>query len=120
MTRTIIYVFAAIWLAFVLASVLAFTAPPQGDGFLRGFNRLEGFLTWQFAAFGAGMVGVTALRLTPAPHSRTLTLLGYGPITISALVALCVAGVVAWAAFSPSPAAPADALPPTTTPPPRS
>lgn len=113
--RVVVYLFAAVWLACVVLSLLAINAPPQGDSFLRGFNRIEGFLTWQFAALGAAIVAAIAVRLSRQPRSGPLKLLGYGPIVLSALLALIVAGIIAWAAFSPPPpVAPADVPGPAT------
>ena len=115
MTRCVVYRSAAGWLAVTIASVWALGAPPEGDGFLRGANRIEGFLTWQLASLGIGLIGAIALRLTQAPRGPVLRTLGYGPLIVSSLVALVIAGIVAWAAFSPlPPPAPTDATPPTT------
>ena len=117
MARAIVFVCALIWLGCVGAAILALGAPAEGDGFLRGSNRIEGFLVWQFAALGAAIVGVIALRLTSASRSMLLKALGLGPIILSALLVLALVAVIAWAAFAPQPAvAPSDTLPVTTTP----
>lgn len=113
--RFVVYLSAIAWLAVTVASALAFGAPPEGDGFVRGLNRLEGFLTWHFTGLGIGLIGVIALRLTPAPRTPLLRVLGYGPLIVSALVALVLVAIIAWAAFAPPPAVPVDSPPPTTT-----
>jgi hypothetical protein len=97
-------------------SMLALQAPPTGDSFLRGFNRIEGFLLWQLAAFGAAVVGAIILRLLLDPAPRMLRVIGYGPVVLSLLLAIALVAVVAWAAFSPPPVPPAEAMPQTTVP----
>jgi hypothetical protein len=103
MARFVVYAAALIWLACVGVSLLSLNAPPEGDSFLRGFNRIEGFLTWQLAALGAAVAGTVALRAVAPPRPRLVALAGYVPVALSALLVVALVAIVAWAAFAPSP-----------------
>lgn len=51
MTRSaLIWGALALWAVVMGASIVALNAEPTGDGFVRGMNRVTGFLLWQLAA----------------------------------------------------------------------
>lgn len=111
MARGVVVAAAVLWVLCLGGSLVALNLPPEGDGFLRGMNRIEGFLLWQLVGLGVAVVGLMALLFVERPRSGLLRLLGYGPVAVSVLIAVVLAGLIFWAANAPPPAAPAGTSP---------
>ncbi|MEN3975828.1 hypothetical protein [Emcibacter sp. SYSU 3D8] len=96
-----IWVFAAagVWLAFFIASFVAFNAmSPTGDDFARGMKRAGTLLTWQAGAMSAAMAAfVLALRRS-VPRTIGTALAGFAPMVVMVLELLVVVALVVWVA----------------------
>lgn len=110
MARIFVFVCAAVWLACVIASLFALNVAPTGDSFLRGFNRISGFLAWQGAALVPAIGAAWALKLVAPPRARILKVLGLTPSVLSAIGVVILVGIIAWAILAPPP--PPDPLAP--------
>ena len=72
------------------------TRAPSGDGFVRGINRLEGFLAWQLGALTTAGLCLLAGHLQPQGLSRRVRRMTTLPLLETAgLWVLIVAGGVA-------------------------
>jgi hypothetical protein len=88
-----------LWAAWILAFGYAFVhfavTEPSGDGFVRGANRVLGFLGWQGIA---GMIAIAIWgvgRAWPTGHpARRLSLV---PIAIALMLVSGLLGLIAWA-----------------------
>jgi hypothetical protein len=106
----------AIWTAlFTLSFVLFFTLEPTGDGFVRGFNRIGAFLTWQGFAFIVAIIAWLAGRglSSETPGLRWLC---RTPAIIQSLMVLLLIGVILLARFGSPAVAPGVAPGPVTAP----
>ncbi len=87
-----------VWsLVFALSILFAVLAEKTGSGFTRGANRIEIFLTWQFAAVAVAVVAAVAARLGRSKIAKPVRGLGYLPLAVQVLVGvvlLVVAGIV--------------------------
>ena len=86
----------AIWAGLFIWSFIGFSATePTGDGFTRGFNRVSGFLLWQFAA---GIVAVPAYMVgREQPRGSALRWASRLPLALATALLLAIAGVIVWA-----------------------
>jgi hypothetical protein len=97
--RFILMALMALWLVLWGWSFLAFRlTPPEGDGFLRGMNRVLIFFGWQLAAalpaFAAWVVG---RRWPKGSGTRWISRV---PILLALGLAAIVGGLIGWASFS--------------------
>jgi hypothetical protein len=101
--RSLVLSLLALWAAVFLGAFVAFAAlAPTGDGFARGLNRVGAFLGWQAAAGAVGVVlAIASRRLAPGPLRRWSLV----PLGAFVVLALALAGLIAWANLSrPEPA----------------
>lgn len=94
MRPSTLWILFALWAAAYAVSVLQFNAAPEGDGFTRGLNRLEGFLQWQVIAAIPALLLLALRRSLNSAWQRSLMLL---PAALLFALILIIAGVVAWA-----------------------
>lgn len=82
-----------VWAGLFAWSFIDFmTTEATGDGFTRGFNRIAGFLLWQFAA---GIVSVPAY-LTGRAHPRgsPVRWISRLPLAVSVLLLVAMVGLI--------------------------
>lgn len=75
--RAAIWTLLLLWALFMGLSLLALTAEPTGEGFLRGLNRVTGFLGWQMGA--AVVAFLLWLGVRPLDRGEMLRRLGRLP-----------------------------------------
>ena len=97
--RTTKRVLAALLLAWVGVFAYAFwqfhATQPTGDGFVRGLNRVTGFLGWQ--ALAAAIAVAAFVKGRRLPHGDTLRAVSMLPLILLVLGLLGIVGVVLWA-----------------------
>ncbi len=88
----------ALWgLMWVYSFVAAFTAPPTGEGFGRGLNRVTLFFGWQLAA---GVPAFAAWALgRDWPRGSGVRFASRAPIQLAIGLAAVIAGLIVWARF---------------------
>lgn len=75
--RAAFWILLALWALCMGQSILAVMAEPTGDSFLRGMNRVSGFLGWQL---GAAIIALVLwLGVRPLPRGEPLRRLGRVP-----------------------------------------
>ncbi|MAZ18820.1 hypothetical protein [Oricola sp.] len=86
----------AIWAGLFVWSFIGFSATePTGDGFTRGFNRVSGFLLWQFAA---GIVAVPTYMVgREQARGSALRWASRLPLALATALLLAIGGVIVWA-----------------------
>ena len=89
----------ALWATLWGLSFYAFARiPPEGDGFLRGTNRMTAFLGWQLAAalpaFAAWVVGRTW------PGESGVRMVSRVPLQLSLGLAAVIGGLILWAVLA--------------------
>ena len=77
LSRPTLWILLALWGFAMLLSARALTADPTGDGFVRGLNRVMGFLSWQLA--GAVLSLGLWFGSKPLPKGDILRRLGRAP-----------------------------------------
>lgn len=93
-----VWLCAVIWVACVAYGFVAFhETAPTGDGFTRGYNRLEAFFQWQLAALLAATIGFVIGHLSSA--SDGVKRAGRWPLFISGgffvlVIALFIGAIV--------------------------
>lgn len=92
-----IWLLLAAWIVTMALSVLSLTAEPTGDGFVRGLNRVTGFLGWQLA--GAALSLVLWLRAGRLPREDLARWAGRGPAIWSLLLGLLFVGLIVYSAW---------------------
>jgi hypothetical protein len=97
---------AVIWAGLFITSIVAgFVVAPTGAGFLQGFNRFSAVAGWQGAAALTALIAAVVTLGVPRPRGRVLSIAGFGPLTVTGLLVMGIALIIAWFAFfSPAPA----------------
>ena len=75
--RTAIRIVLALWFGTMVMSGFALAAEPTGDGFIRGFNRISGFIGWQAAGMILALIAWLSSR--PLPKGELLRWLARAP-----------------------------------------
>ncbi|GAB5468176.1 MAG: hypothetical protein Kilf2KO_12060 [Rhodospirillales bacterium] len=94
--KTLIIALALLWCLFFAWSFVDYAiTEPTGSGFVRGINRLAGFLGWQVAAFLVALAAFAAARLQPQGLSRGVRRLANLPFYVTAAlwVLIVIAGI---------------------------
>ena len=89
----------AAWLfAFGYAFFAFATSLPEGDGFVRGMNRITAYLGWQ------GIAGMTAIALFAVgrgwPKGSAVRRMSVVPLGAAALHVVAIVGIILWAGAS--------------------
>lgn len=90
--RPTIWILLVLWMLAMVLSVLSLMAEPTGDSFLRGLNRITGFLGWQLAAAVAALLLWIGVR--PLPRGDMVRWLGRLPGWWAVLVLLLFVGMI--------------------------
>jgi len=102
--RIIIAALLAVWLVCAGLSVSAVMAEPTGDGFVRGLNRVTGFLGWQLAAALVALpLWLTSRRLPKDTALRWIARIPgwWAALLLALLVTFIAAGVISSYVGSP-------------------
>jgi len=73
---------------------------PTGEGFVRGLDRVTGFLAWQAAALVAALAALWCARADRTRLGRLERRLGHLPAAISGLLFLGLAVLIAYGVLS--------------------
>lgn len=97
--RLLLTVLFAAWLiAFGYAFFTFATTLPQGGGFLRGMNRVTGYLGWQGIA---GMISIAVFAVGRRwPKGTAVRRMSIVPIAVAILHVAVITGVIVWARAS--------------------
>ena len=96
--RPVVTLLLALWaMAFGYAFYHFATAVPTGDSFLRGMNRVLGYLGWQGVA---GMIALAVFALgRDWPKGSPVRKITFVPLFLAILHVWAIIGVIAWARF---------------------
>lgn len=90
----LIWILVGLWAVTMGAALVAgFTIEPTGDSFTRGMNRFTAVLGWLGAGF---LVALVSVFVGGRAETKAMRWLGRAPILVHLLLALVVAGIIAY------------------------